>query len=115
MARNGAKIFLLHVVESPAAQVMGQEAADQEMLSDKGRLEELTRKLRNMGFDAEWRLGTGNPASELARIINDLDIDLVILGGHGHSGISDIIHGTTVDSLRHQIRASILVIPLKHD
>jgi len=113
MARSGAKIFLLHVVESPAAQVMGQEAADQEMLSDKGRLEELTRKLRNMGFDAEWRLGTGNPASELARIINDLDIDLVILGGHGHSGLSDIIHGTTVDSLRHQVHASILVVPLK--
>ncbi len=116
MAHNGGtKIFLLHVVESPAALVMGQEAADQETLSDQGRLEELTRKLRNMGFDAEWRLGTGNPAAELARIINDLDIDLVILGGHGHSGISDIIHGTTVDSLRHQIRASILVVPLKQD
>lgn len=114
MARNGGtKIFLLHVVESPAAQVMGQEAADQETLSDKGRLEDLTRKLRNMGFDAEWRLGTGNPVSELARIINDLDIDLVILGGHGHSGISDIIHGATVDSLRHQIHASVLVVPLK--
>jgi manganese transport protein len=66
-----------------------------------------------MGFDAEWRLGTGNPVSELARIINDLDIDLVILGGHGHSGISDIIHGATVDSLRHHIHASVLVVPLK--
>lgn len=110
---SGAKVFLLHVVESPAALVMGQEAADQETLSDELRLEQLALKLRDAGFDAEWRLGTGNPASELARIINDIDIDLVILGGHGHSGISDIIHGTTVDSLRHQISASILVVPLK--
>ncbi|MFI5323669.1 MAG: Nramp family divalent metal transporter [Thermodesulfobacteriota bacterium] len=110
---SGAKVFLLHVVESPAALVMGQEAADQETLSDELRLELLALKLRDAGFDAEWRLGTGNPASELARIINDIDIDLVILGGHGHSGISDIIHGTTVDSLRHQISASILVVPLK--
>ncbi len=114
MARgSAAKIFLLHVVESPAAQVMGPEAADQETLSDRGRLEALTRKLRDSGYDAEWRLGTGNPAAELARIVNEQEIDLVILGGHGHSGISDIIHGTTVDSLRHQVRASILVVPLK--
>jgi manganese transport protein len=110
---RSAKIFLLHVVESPAALVMGHEAADQETLSDELRLEQLTQKLRDAGFDAEWRLGTGNPASELAQIINNLGIDLVILGGHGHSGISDILHGTTVDSLRHQVSASILVVPLK--
>jgi manganese transport protein len=110
---SGAKVFLLHVVESPAALVMGQDAADQETLSDELQLEQLAWRLRDAGVDAEWRLGTGNPISELARIINSLDIDLVILGGHGHSGISDIIHGTTVDSLRHQISASVLVIPLK--
>ncbi len=114
MARGtSAKIFLLHVVESPAAQVMGQEAADQETLSDRGRLEALTKRLRDAGYDAEWRLGTGSPAAGLARIVNELELDLVILGAHGHSGISDIIHGTTVDALRHQVRASILVVPLK--
>ncbi len=98
---SGAKVILLHVVESPAAFVMGQEAADQETLSDQQQLEGLTRKLREMGIDAECLLGSGSPASELARMINELDIDLVILGGHGHSGVSDLLHGTTVESPRH--------------
>jgi manganese transport protein len=110
---SGAKVVLLHVVESPAALVMGKEAADRETLSDKERLEELTLELRRIGIDAEWRLGTGNPATELARMINELDIDLVILGGHGHSGVSDILHGTTVERVRHRVRASVLVVPLK--
>jgi len=110
---SGAKVILLHVVESPAALVMGKEAADQETLSDQKRLEELALELRKIGIEAEWRLGTGNPVLELARMINELDIDLVILGGHGHSGVSDILHGTTVESLRHRIQASVLVVPLR--
>jgi manganese transport protein len=110
---SGAKVILLHVVESPAALVMGQEAADQETLSDQERLEDLTRKLRNMGIDTEWRLGTGDPASELARMINELNIDLVILGGHGHAGVSDLLYGTTVEGLRHRIQARVLIVPLK--
>lgn len=110
---NKARLFLLHVVESPAALAMRQEAADDETLGDQRRLEELTHKLYEMGIDVEWRLGTGSPASELARMINDLDVDLVILGGHGHSGVSDILHGTTVENLRHRIQASVLVVPLK--
>lgn len=110
---SGAKVVLLHVVESPAALVMGKEAADRETLSDKERLEELTLELRRIGIDAEWRLGTGNPATELARMINELDIDLVILGSHGHSGVSDILHGTTVERVRHRVRASVFVVPLK--
>lgn len=110
---SGAKVILLHVVESPAALIIGQEAADQETLSDQERLEDLTRNLHSMGIDAEWRLGAGSPDTELARMINEFDIDLVVLGSHGHSGVSDILHGTTVESLRHRIQARVLVVPLK--
>jgi manganese transport protein len=110
---SGAKVILLHVVESPAALIIGQEAADQETLSDQERLEDLARNLRSMGIDPEWRLGAGSPDTELARMINELDVDLVVLGSHGHSGVSDILHGTTVESLRHRIQASVLVVRIK--
>ena len=39
--------------------------------------------------------------------------ELVILGGHGHRGLSVMIYGTTVEALRHHTRASVLVIPLR--
>jgi manganese transport protein len=59
----------------------------------------------------EWRLGAGDPVSQLARIINELDIELVIVGGHGHSGVSDLLHGTVIDQLRHHIQAAVVIIP----
>jgi len=110
--KDQARMFLLHVVESPAARVLGSDAADREAETDQERLEELVELLRESGVDAEWRLGAGEPVAELAEMVNDLKPDLVILGGHGHSGVSDLVHGTTVDRLRHRISTSILTVPL---
>lgn len=110
--RKQTQLFLLHVVESPVARVLGQEAADREVRSDRRRLEREADILRQTGLETEWRLGAGDPVAELARMIADINADLVILGGHGHAGIADLVHGTTVDSLRHHIRASVLVVSL---
>lgn len=107
-----ARLILLHVVESPAARALGSDAADREMQADRERLEELAARMRRLGVHAEWRLGAGDPVSELARMINELDPDLVILGGHGHAGVSDLVHGTTADRLRHRVRASVLIVPI---
>ncbi|MFQ5341846.1 MAG: Nramp family divalent metal transporter [Anaerolineae bacterium] len=111
-ARDQTRLILLHVVESPAARLLGPEAADREVQADRERLERLARVLQQMKIETEWRLGAGDPTSELARMVNDLGVDLVILGGHGHSGVSDLVHGTTVDRLRHRVRAGVLVVPL---
>lgn len=110
--REQTQVFLLHVVESPVAWRLGREAADQEVQIDQRRLEDLARILHRAGVEAKCHLGAGDPVSELARLINDLDADLVILGAHGHSGVSDLVHGTVVDGLRHRVRASVLVVPL---
>ena len=106
------QVFLLHVTESPVARALGAEAFDYEMWADSRRLEALAHVLRQVGIEAEYRLGAGDPVAELARMINELQADLVILGGHGHAGIADLVRGTTVGGLRHRVRASVLVVPL---
>jgi len=106
------QILLLHVVESPVALTMGDVAADKEVRSDKRQLERLTSILHQRGIQAEWQLGTGDAVTELARMVNKFEADLVILGAHGHSGLSDLVHGTTVERLRHRVHASVLVVPL---
>jgi manganese transport protein len=106
-------LALFHVVESASARAFGSEAADQEMVADQERLEAYAGALRKLGFEVETRLGTGDPARELARLANAFEAELVILGGHGHRGFSDMIYGTTVEALRHRAHGSVLVIPLK--
>ncbi len=107
-----AQLFLLHVTESPAARILGRNAADQEIRTDRQKLEDWARILTDMEFPAEVRLGAGDPAPELAKIINEVGADLVIMGGHGHTGVSDLVYGTTINGVRHRVQASVLVVPL---
>ncbi|MFN2131441.1 MAG: Nramp family divalent metal transporter [Anaerolineae bacterium] len=110
--KERAQVVLLHVAESPAARTLGAEAEDSEMQSDGARLEALASTMRQRGIPTEWRLGAGDPVTELARMIGESNVDVVIMGSHGHAGVSDLIHGTTISNLRHRIQASMLIVPL---
>jgi manganese transport protein len=46
-------------------------------------------------------------------MVNELDIEMLVVGGHGHSGVSDLIHGTVISDLRHHINSNIVIVPLK--
>ena len=111
--KDETSLVLLHVVESPVARALGSEGEDYEIQSDRNHLETLAGYMREAGFETKVQLGTGDPVSELARMINELKVDMVIVGSHGHAGVSDLIHGAVINNLRHQIHASLLVIPLE--
>jgi manganese transport protein len=110
-AGRGAQVLLFHVVESGGARIMGGELRDREAQSDKERLELYAAELREMGVEAEHDLGYGDPAESLAKLVEQHEPDLIILGSHGHRGMGDIVHGTSVESLRHRVRIPVLVIP----
>jgi manganese transport protein len=105
-------VTLMHVVESPVARSLGNEVEDFETFADTDKLEKLAGMMKNTGVAADWQLGAGEPASELALMVNNLNVDMVILGSHGHSGVSDLIHGTVISNLRHHVKASVMIIPL---
>jgi manganese transport protein len=106
-----ASVLLLHVVESGAARLMGDEMQDNEARADQERLELYRNELGELGVEASYDLGFGDPAEALAALVGTHAPDLVILGGHGHRGVGDFVHGTTVDRLRHRIRVPVLVVP----
>ncbi len=106
------QVTLMHVVESPVALSYGTEGEDLETVTDANRLEKLAGLMKSFGISTDWRLGAGEPASELASIINDINADIVVLGSHGHTGVSDLIHGTVISNLRHRVKASVMIIPL---
>ncbi|MCC6297804.1 MAG: Nramp family divalent metal transporter [Anaerolineales bacterium] len=110
--KTKTKLTLLHVVESPVARRLGKEGEDSETLADQERLEKLSEMMKEHQVKTDWQIGSGEPASELAKMINNLDVELVLVGGHGHSGVSDLIHGTVISDLRHHIKASVVIIPM---
>ena len=111
--RETTDIVLMHVVESPVARAMGDNAADFETEADRRRLEELCGRLREAGYRASCRLGLGDPISELARLVEEEGVEAVVLGAHGHRGLTDLVYGNTASALRHRIDATVIICPLR--
>jgi manganese transport protein len=108
---RGSRVTLLHVVESGAARVMGEEMKDQETRADRERLELYCSELAELGVEAGFDLGFGPPVDQLAALVEGTKSDLLIMGGHGHRRVGDIWHGTTVEGLRHRLSIPVLVVP----
>ena len=62
-------------------------------------------------MDASYDLGFGEPVEALAALVGSHRPDLLVLGSHGHRGVGDFVHGTTVERLRHRIRVPVMVVP----
>lgn len=110
--KTQTQLSLLHVVESPVARTLGAEAEDKETMADRARLENLAQTMQDNGITTDWRLGNGEPVTELAKMINDIQPEMVVVGSHGHSGVSDLIHGTVISDLRHHIQAGVIIVPI---
>ena len=105
-----ATYLLIHSIETVNANYAGQASDDHESRADRSNLEKYQQDLIAQGYQVEIALGFGNPAKAIAQIVNQSEIDLLVLGAHGHKGIKDIIFGTTLDSLRHRVKVPVLII-----
>lgn len=107
---RSAVYTFIHVVESAVARYFGKNALDFETESDKNNLLKYQQRLEQMGYKANAQIGFGTPAAEMSKIILKDNIDLLVMGAHGHRGFKDLILGSTVDSLRHKIKIPVLVV-----
>jgi manganese transport protein len=101
---------LIHVVESAATRIIGNESDDLETRKDQVRLNEYVEDLKLKGFHAIGLLGFDNRVKEIVRLANENNADILVIGAHGHSGLKDVILGHTVEDVRHELRIPILVI-----
>ena len=111
LARNHkARLTLLHVAETPGTLVYGKESSSLHSRQDEAYLEEVTREVEERQLPVEYTLLHGDPANELIKYINENNFDLLVTGSHGHQGVRDWVHGTTVDKVRHQINIPVFIV-----
>lgn len=101
---------LIHVVETPGALLYGNIADDHETESDEVFLNSYKDELELQGYKIEIELGFGSPKKIIPKIVNAGNFDLLILGSHGHKMFKDILFGTTVDSVRHQVHIPVFIV-----
>ncbi|MCB0577546.1 MAG: universal stress protein, partial [Saprospiraceae bacterium] len=52
--------------------------------------------------------GTAKKAVPL--LVNENNVDLLVMGAHGHHTFKDLIFGTTVGAVRHAVKMPVLVV-----
>ena len=121
MARaHGAELVLMHVVEGVGGQWFGPQTGDMESRQDDVYLRSLSDRLhtqlQGQGIGAiRPLLGFGDVPRELVRLARQENIDLLVVGGHGHRGLSDLLHGQTIDVVRHGLKIPIMAVRRKRE
>jgi len=107
--QNNARVVLLHVVEGVGGQLFGKDAYDDEARDDYAHLEKHAEQLRTTGLEVLAVLGFGRVPKEIIRLVKECNIDLLVMGGHGHRGLKDALFGTSISKVRHKLTIPVLV------
>jgi manganese transport protein len=107
---HGAEMTLFHIVEGAGGQVYGTSARDQEAREDEEYLRHVVEALVPHQIRADFCLGYGPVAKELIRIVGEKKVDVLVMAGHGHRGISDILFGSTIAPVRHELEIPVIIV-----
>jgi manganese transport protein len=109
--QHGARIYLLHVEEGPISQLLGPQASTSEVQTGERYFRDIATSLEREGLAAELTVVHGrSPRDEIVKAARLIEPDLVVMGAHGHTGLKDLIFGTTISGVRHGLSAPVLVV-----
>lgn len=118
--KSGAEIILLNVIEegsSGSVRVTGEALSGnpQENIfmiklieKTKGQMEDLINNNSDVQITSELRLG--NPYHGITDIISDHDVDMVVMGTEGASGIQELITGSNAEKVVRHAKCPVLSV-----
>lgn len=105
-------VVLIHVADGWAARNYDalQLNESEEMKADREYLEAVRSRLSACCPDVRCVLRHGNPAVEILKVAREEAVDLVAMSTHGHRLLDDVLLGTTVDKVRHELEVPLLLL-----
>ena len=103
-------VVILHVADGWAARWFGADAVSREINEDKAYLEKVRARLAGEGLRVEADLAYGEPADEIVKWVTTRGCDLVAMSTHGHRFISDLLYGSTAETVRHRVDVPVLLL-----
>lgn len=105
-----AEYHLIHIVETAGARFHGEKVLDYETKSDIDNLEKYKSNLEELGYKIEIAIGYGNTAKAICEVVKLRNLQLLVMGAHGHSGFRDLLFGTTLEKVRHRVQVPVLIV-----
>ena len=116
-----ARLHVLHVVEMSDFQYLTLAGVDQEVLNQteerlrKSANEKIQEQLhktdfRTLPFGVKIETLDGAPDTVIPEYVANEHVDLLVIGSHGHSGVSAMLLGNTAERILPALHASLMVV-----
>lgn len=122
--RHDAAVELLHVYEPPfdlgnvPIQVPGsppQPIGDYIRFQVRQNLDNLLEDVKDGKVVVKGRLVTGRVEQEVARIANEEDFDLIVMGTHGRRGVARFFLGSVAERILREAPCPVLTVRANED
>jgi len=118
--RPGSTLYLLHVIHEPDAQfwksyiaeVENVDADAKKAIDEKVAAAYLARVPKGVEIKLEFRIGPD--AATILEFAKATQIDLIILGRHGHGSVGKALFGSVAEKIVRKADCPVLVVPLDY-
>jgi nucleotide-binding universal stress UspA family protein len=117
LARDtGATLMIVHVEEPPLAYGGGEMYYG----VPEPDTEELERMLKEVvpldpSVPYEHRLITGDPAQTVVDLAKEEEVDIIVLGTHGRTGLSRLLMGSVAEAIVRRAACPVLTVKQPHE
>jgi universal stress protein A len=121
----GSELVLLHVAQALAPVSFGLEPgitpdplaletigriAEEQRLAAQRELDRTVNRLRESGLKARGMLRVGAPFMEIVGTAQSENVDLIVMGTHGRTGLAHILLGSVADRVLHKAPCPVLTV-----
>lgn len=113
-----AKVWLLHnampepdSIEFKVDPIEARESLAKEFHLQHHQIQEMAERIRKSGVDASALLVHGKTVDTILSQATDLDIDLIVVGSHGHGAMYQLLVGSITEGVLHRSNKPVLIIP----
>ena len=102
--------FGLYPTNAEFSRLMQGEILQSEIQRAEAWLQEYCQKATSLSIPTEYRLEISEPGATICQVAQQWSADLIILGRHDHSAITEFFIGSVSNHVIHQASCSILVV-----
>lgn len=127
----GARLYLVHVAKvphtyifhgggadfgfDPAYTILSRDEIAQQLREEHRELQEYSARLEGEGIQVAALLLPGDAVGKILEEAHKLNVDLIIMGSHGHGAIYELLVGSVTEGVLRKARCPVLVVPSEHD
>ena len=126
-----AKLYLVHVAKvphtyvahgggaqfgfDPAYTVLSRDEIAHQLRDEHRELQEHGARIEGEGVQVAALLLPGDPVVKILEEAEKLDVDLIVMGSHGHGAIYELLVGSVTEGVLRKARRPVLVVPSERE